>query len=91
MCVESILAKIPEGLNYELILVNHGSDDGTKEYFESIHPNKQFDIAVNGGGVGAISKIVEGEFTFLVSNDVIVTPYAIENLLTCIRSDTKIA
>lgn len=91
MCVESILANIPEGLNYELILVNHGSNDGTKEYFESIHPSKQFDIAVNGGGVGAISRIVEGEFTFLISNDVIVTPHAIENLLTCIRSDSKIA
>lgn len=90
-CVESLLANIPKGLNYEMILVNHGSNDGTKEYFEGIHPHKQLDIAVNGGGMGAIARIVEGEFTVMISNDVIVTPHAIENLLTCIRSDPKIA
>lgn len=90
-CVESLLSNIPKGLNYELILVNHGSSDGTKEYFESIHPHKQLDIAVNGGGMGAVCRIVEGEFTVMISNDVIVAPHAIENLLTCIRSDPQIA
>jgi len=90
-CVESLLANIPEGLNYELILVNHGSSDGTKEYFESVHPHKQLDIAVNGGGQNAVCRVYEGEFTVMVSNDVIVTPHAIENLLACIRSDPKIA
>lgn len=89
-CVESLLANIPEGLNYELILGNHGSTDGTKEYFESIHPHKQLDIAVNGGGIGALGRIVEGEFTIQISNDVIITPHAIENLLACIRSDPRI-
>jgi len=91
MCVESLLQNIPKGLNYELVLVNHGSSDGTKEYFESIHPHKQLDIAVNGGGMAAVTRILEGEFTLMVSNDVIVTPNAIENLLTCIRSDPQIA
>lgn len=90
-CVESLLANIPKGLNYELILVNHGSNDGTKEYFESIRPHKQLDIAVNGGGMGAVGRIVEGEFTIQISNDVIITPHAIENLLACIRSDPQIA
>lgn len=90
-CVESILANIPEGLRYELILLNHGSSDGTKEYFESIHPHKQLDIAVNGGGLFAVNRIIEGEFTLVASNDVIFTPHSIENLLACIRSDPKIA
>lgn len=90
-CVESLLANIPAGLRYELILLNHGSNDGTKEYFESIHPHKQLDIAVNGGGMFAVNRIVEGEFILQVSNDVIFTPHAIENLLACIRSDPKIA
>lgn len=89
-CVESLLANIPEGLNYELILINHGSNDGTKEYFESVHPDKQLDIAVNGGGVGASARILEGEFEIWISNDIIVTPHAIENLLACMRSDPKI-
>lgn len=89
-CVESLLANIPEGLNYELILINHGSNDGTKEYFESVHPDKQLDIAVNGGGVGASARILEGEFEIWISNDIIVTPHAIENLLACMHSDPKI-
>ncbi len=89
-CVESLLANIPEGLNYELILVNHGSNDGTREYFESIHPDKQVDIAVNGGGGKAVARIVEGEFEIWISNDIIVTPHAIENLLACMRSDSRI-
>lgn len=89
-CVESLLANIPEGLNYELILMNHGSNDGTKEYFETIHPDKQLDIAVNGGGGKAAARITEGEFEIWISNDIIVTPHAIENLLACMRSDPKI-
>lgn len=91
MCVESLLANLPANLNYELILVNHGSSDGTKEYFESIHPDKQLDIAVNGGGAGAVYRILEGEFVLMISNDVVVTPHAIENMLACIRSDPEIA
>ncbi len=91
MCVESILNNIPEGLNYELILVNHGSSDGTKGYFESVHPDKQLDIAVNGGGRAAVWRIVEGKYTLAVSNDVIIAPNTISNLLECIRSDPSIA
>lgn len=90
-CVESLLANLPAGVRYEIILVNHGSSDGTKEYFESVHPHKQLDIAVNGGGSGALFRIVEGEFTLTISNDVVVMPRAIDNLLACIRSDKKIA
>lgn len=90
-CVESLLKNIPEGLKYELIFLNHGSTDDTRAYFESCHPDKQMDIFVNGGGVGAFERIVEGEFTMLISNDVLVLPHVIENLLACMRSDSKIA
>ena len=33
MCVESILQTVPSDVKYELILVNNGSSDETKEYF----------------------------------------------------------
>lgn len=91
MCVDSLLKYLPEGLSYELILLNHGSTDGTKEYFESIHPHKQLDIAVNGGGAGIVDRIAEGKYMLVVSNDVIVTANAIDNMLKCIRTDEKIA
>jgi len=89
-CVESLLENLPENISYELILLNHGSSDGTKEYFESVHPDKQLDIAVNGGGSGAVNRIVEGKYILGVSNDVIVTENAIRNLYECITSDEKI-
>ena len=90
-CVESLLCNLPRSLSYELIFVNHGSSDGTREYFFSKSPNKQLDISVNGGGASAFCRIVEGEFTLMISNDVIVGPHAIENLYACISSDPTIA
>ena len=85
------MKNFPKGLSAELILFNHGSTDGTKEFFESFHPDKQVDIAVNGGGIGVIYRIAEGKYTVIISNDIIITPHAINNLHTCIDSDEKIA
>ena len=86
-CVESILETIPHNLNYELILINHGSTDGTKEYFESIKPTKQLDIKVNGI-LGAIaSRIIEGEYVISFSNDVIAGDNAIENMMRCMKDN----
>lgn len=90
-CVESLLANLPETLRYELIFVNHGSNDGTKAYFASKSPHKQLDISINGGGVSSYIRLVEGEFTIHISNDVIVGKNAIENLVACMRSDLQIA
>ncbi|MDD6794961.1 MAG: glycosyltransferase [Clostridiaceae bacterium] len=91
LCVENVLKHVPKDLNYELILVNHGSTDGTKEYFESINPTKQLDILKNGGGLYTICRIVEGKYTLSISNDVVVTENAISNMLKCMESDEKIA
>lgn len=91
LCVESLMRNLPVGLTYELVLFNHGSTDGTREYFESLHPDKQFDIAVNGGGISASTRILEGEYQVVISNDVLITPNAINNLYNCINSDDSIA
>jgi len=91
LCVKSLLEHIPNDLNYELILVNHGSSDGTKEFFEEIAPDKQLDILRNGGGVGCVSRIMEGKYCLAISNDVLITERAIENLLACVKSDNDIA
>lgn len=90
-CVESLLENLPQNLRYELIFVNHGSTDGTSAYFASKHPDKQLDISVNGGGISCYTRLVEGEFTIHISNDVIIGKNAIENLVACMRSDPKIA
>ncbi len=91
LCVESLLEYMPQGLKYELILLNHGSTDGTKEYFESILPTKQVDILKNGASPTVGIRILEGRYTLSVSNDVIVTQNAIDNMIRCMESDEKIA
>lgn len=91
ICIFSLLKHLPRNLKYEIILVNHGSDDGTKDFFEQIQPHKQINIAVNGGGLGAVNRIVEGKYAICISNDIIVTPNSIENLYKCITSDDSIA
>jgi O-antigen biosynthesis protein len=90
LCVESLLRNIPSEYNYELILINHGSTDGTKQYFEKLNPTKLLDIKRNGGGIYAYARIIESEFVMQISNDVILTPGAIENMVACMKSDTKI-
>ncbi|MCL2821265.1 MAG: glycosyltransferase [Oscillospiraceae bacterium] len=91
LCVKSLLKYIPSDLNYELILLNHGSSDGTKEFFEETAPNKQLDILRNGGGIGCVERIIEGKYCLAISNDVLVTESAIENMLACVKSDKDIA
>lgn len=90
-CIKTLLGNLPKGISYELILLNHGSTDGTKEFFESIHPDKQLDIAVNGGGSGAVSRIFEGRYHLTISNDVLILENSIQNMYHCICSDRKIA
>ena len=90
-CLESLYRYLPENISYEIILVNHGSTDGTKELFELYHPNKQLDVAQNGGGASAVYRITEGKYVMMISNDVLVTKNAIENTYRCIDSDEKIA
>jgi glycosyltransferase involved in cell wall biosynthesis len=90
MCCESILANVPSGLNYELILLNHGSTDGTKEYFERLNPTKQLDFKLNGTELLSVyMRVIEGKYYLHISNDVIVTFNAISNMLITMRDDEK--
>lgn len=93
-CVESIL-KYTKGINYEMILVDNGSSDKTLEYFRSIpFQNKRImRITKNlGAGYPWIHFSVNdfGKYISAISNDLIVTPHWLENLLACMKSDPKI-
>ncbi|MDR0986631.1 MAG: glycosyltransferase family 2 protein [Ruminococcus sp.] len=90
-CVESLLKWMPEDLNYELILCNHGSTDGVKSYFESVRPTKQLDIKINSCSLlQCYLRLVEGKYYLQVSNDVVFTPNAVENMLRACKDDPKI-
>lgn len=91
-CVESILDVVDPSLNYELILCNHGSSDGTKEYFESIGCTKQIDLKENDLTFSILMNhlICEGKYYCNISNDIILCKNSIQNMLTCITSDDSI-
>lgn len=93
-CVESILQNT-QGIDYELLLLDNGSEDGTLDFFRTIPYEKKriIHITKNIGGVYAqfaygLNDI--GQFLVSVSNDLILTPHWLENLLICIKSDPKI-
>ena len=90
-CLKSLFEHLPGKLKYELILVNNGSSDGTKEFFERFHPTKQFDPAVNYGGQLALYRIYEGKYILFISNDVFVLHHSIRNMLRCVNSNPDIS
>lgn len=90
LCLEYYERYFPKDVSHELILFNNGSDDGTKELFESVHPDKQIDIRNNTKSWSIIGRVAEGRYLLTISNDVLLLPHAAENLLACIGSDESI-
>lgn len=90
-CLKSLFEHLPGNLNCELVLLNNGSSDGTKEFFEQFYPEKQFDAPINYGGQGANARLYEGRYVLSISNDVFVLHYAVRNMLLCMDSEPDIA
>lgn len=92
-CVESILRETDQDqINYELILINHGSQDETQEYFESIPGAKVLHLKHNVRMIvfSSAVRVCEGRYAVFVSNDTVVTKDWLALLLQCIRSDSSI-
>ncbi|MBR3628037.1 MAG: glycosyltransferase family 2 protein [Elusimicrobia bacterium] len=100
-CIESVL--LQTNINYELILINNGSTDGTKEYFKtlkrSLKINKKLNKvtiiqAIKNLGVAkalnlGISKST-GKYVCYLNNDVIVTKDWLKKILKAAKSDKQI-
>ena len=91
-CVESIL-KNTKGIDYELILVDNGSKDGTKAFFDSVEGAKVISLKYNlhivkGFNIGMMA--AEGKYCAAVGNDFVFPENWLSNLLTCIESDPAI-
>lgn len=92
LCIKSIL-QYTQNINYELIVVNNGSSDGTKEYLNSMPQVKPLHLIKNVGPTNGFNeglKVAAGKYTAGVCNDFILTPRWLDNLLVCIESDDKI-
>lgn len=93
-CIESVL-KYTRDVNFELLLIDNGSTDGTLEYFKSleydkttivhINENKSAVVAWNYISIDMISKCL-----VTLANDIIVTPNWLSNLMKAADSDPKI-
>lgn len=93
-CVECILEHTKE-FDYELILVDNGSSDGTYEYFQSVPWKKKVIIRITKNIGSAYSwqtvkRIYKGKYLATVANDVYVTKNWLSNLLSCMESDPRI-
>lgn len=97
--IEALL-NYTKDIDYELILVDNGSSDGTFEYFKSLSiKNKRiYKITKNiGAGYGYIGasnackgRFYRGKYIAIVPNDVLVTKNWLSNMMRCITSDEKI-
>ena len=94
-CVECVL-KYTKDINYELVLIDNGSNDGTFEYFKSVEykDKKIFRITKNVGAGFSIFKLgferFIGKYIVILPNDVYVTSNWLTNLLRCMESNNKI-
>lgn len=89
-CVEAVLAQT--NTSYQLILVNHGSTDGTKEYFDSIPDAIHLDLKNNDFlfSMKCLPFLYDGAYTCYISNDVVVGARYMENMIICMESDPTI-
>jgi GT2 family glycosyltransferase len=95
-CLESL--KLTAYSNYETIVVDNGSTDGSAEYFKEHYSGIEF--IENGENLGfaegnnvAIRKVLKREdskYIALLNNDTIVKPDWLEFLVSALESDEKI-
>lgn len=90
-CVESIL-KYTTDFEYELVLIDNGSTDGTFEYYKSIHhPRKKIiRVTKNIGSYVSILQHLDGRYIVFITNDTYVTKNWLNNLLICLKSNDAI-
>lgn len=77
-CVESLQATLPAGLAHEIILVDDGSTDGTREWLASLAT--PFRVLLNERNLGyavannRAAAVARGELLALLNNDLILLP-----------------
>lgn len=93
-CIHSIL-KYTTDVNYELILIDNGCNDGTYDFLQSIpFENKRIIKVTKNIGSGfamqQVMKMYQGKYLVSIANDIIVTSNWLSNLIRCYESDPSI-
>ena len=88
-CVASLQATLPRGLAHEIILVDDGSTDGTREWLGTL--GAPFRVVLNERNLGYAAAnnrgvaLARGRFLALLNNDLILTPQWLEPMLAAHR------
>lgn len=93
LAVESILCHTDfNKYRVELMLIDNGSTDGTSEYFLGVERATCFQLrhALGYPGTSLGAMAARGRYYIHFANDIVATPYWLENLLECIESDSDI-
>jgi len=93
-CIESVL-KYTQGIDYELILIDNGSEPEMMEYLQSVDYSKKTIIHIkeNMGTAfpyGVISCNMLSEYVVTLGDDLIVTKDWLKNILKIFESDERI-
>ena len=86
------LLKYTTDIDFELVLVDNGSTDGTLDYFRSIEFDRKKIVRVtkNMGAYDPTWDHLSGRYIVGIMNDVYVTKNWLANLLKCATSDDRI-
>ncbi len=89
-CVESLQATLPAGLAHEIILVDDGSTDGTREWLKTLAA--PFRVVLNDRNLGyAVANnraiaTARGDLLALLNNDLVLLPRWLDYLIDAHRS-----
>lgn len=88
-CLGSLKRTLPPGLSHEIILIDDGSSDGTREFLRELAP--PYVVLLNDRNLGYAAsnnrgaRIAQGEFLVLLNNDLVLEAGWLEPLLGAYR------
>lgn len=97
-CLESLEATIPKAIQYEVIFVDDGSTDGTRDFLKELaaQPRSRVKAVFNSQrrGYGAnnniAARLAKGKLLCLLNNDMVLTPGWFEPMWELFRYEKKL-
>jgi GT2 family glycosyltransferase len=93
-CLESLQATVPRGLEHEIVFVDDGSTDGTREWLTSLKSPARVLLNESNLGYAASNNIgaraATGDILGLLNNDLVLMPGWLEPMIAALEGDPSI-